>query len=100
MCTSAELRPALLYILVVYVVPFLLLCVLLAVLSTVRLSRRLGASRTLAAWSLIPGVGPAVFLWAVAHQKLLEDSVGSNDQSEKRSGINLQSLSLKARSAM
>lgn len=92
MCTSAELGPALLYILVVYVVPFLLLCVLLAVLSSVRLSRRLGVSRALAAWSLIPGIGPAAFQWAVAHHKTPESPPGSNVQSESPSGMNLQGL--------
>jgi hypothetical protein len=82
MCTSAQLGPALLYLLVAYFVPLSLLSVVLAILPSVRLSRKLGVSRALAAWSLIPVVGPTVFLWTVACLKRAEISAGSIDRFE------------------
>jgi hypothetical protein len=82
MCTSAQLGPALLYLLVAYFAPLSLLSVLLAILPSVRLSRRLGVSGALAAWSLIPVVGPTVFLWTVACMKRTESSAGLIDRFE------------------
>lgn len=84
MCTSAQLGPALLYLSVAYVTPFLLLSLLLAVLPSVRVSRRLGLSRAVAAWCLIPVVGPAIFLWSVAYLRLPESSVGANERWKQR----------------
>jgi|SRR5579863_1328227 hypothetical protein len=82
MCTSAQLGPALLYLLVAYFSPLSLLSVLLAILPSVRLSRRLGVSRALAAWSLIPVVGPTIFLWSVVSLKRAESSAGFIDRFE------------------
>jgi len=82
MCTSAQLGPALLYLLVAYFAPLSLLSVVLAILPSVRLSRRLGMSRALAAWSLIPIVGPTVFLWTVACLKRSESPLGLIDRFE------------------
>jgi hypothetical protein len=69
MCTSAQLGPALLYLLVAEVGPLLLLCILLAIFPSLRLLRRLGVNRALAAWSLVPVAGPAILLWAVVYLK-------------------------------
>jgi hypothetical protein len=69
MCTSAQLEPALLYLLVAEVIPLLLLCILVAIFPSVRLLRRLGVNRGLAAWSLVPVAGPAILLWAAAYLK-------------------------------
>jgi hypothetical protein len=82
MCTSAQLGPALLYLLVVYFAPLSLLSVVLAILPSVRLSRRLGVSRALAACSLIPVVGPTVFLWSAACLNRAERSAGPIDRLE------------------
>lgn len=82
MCTSAQLGPALLYLLVAYAVPSLLLGALLAALPSVQLSRRLGVNRAVAVLSLIPVVGPAAFLWAVVYQRVPNNTVGSDDQYE------------------
>ena len=75
MYTPAEFGPVvLLYVLVAYIAPFLLFLALLALLPSVRLARRLGLSRAMATWSLIPLVGPAVFLSIVAYLKVSERS--------------------------
>lgn len=86
MHTSAQLGPALLYLLVAYFAPLSLLCVLLAVLPSVRLTRRLGVGRALAAWSLIPVAGPTIFLWTAARVRRTERAAGLIERFETNNG--------------
>lgn len=66
MCRSLQFGPVLSYLLVVELGP-LLLYALFAVAPSVRLLRRLGVSRVLAACSVLPVLGPAILLWAIAY---------------------------------